>query len=75
MRSDAPASGKLVGNRYVRIVRPAASEFRRSRGHYVATERSLMPESRFGRRYQKIRRFLLASASGWKKRRTSESRS
>ena len=58
------ASGKLPGNRYVRIVRPAASEFRRSRGHYVATERSLMPESRFGRRYQKIRRFLLGKRLG-----------
>jgi amino acid transporter len=58
------ASGKLPGNRYVRIVRPAAGEFRRTRGHYVATERSLTPESRFGRRYQRIRRFLLGKPLG-----------
>lgn len=54
------ASGRLPGNRYVRIVRPAAGEFRRARpGHYVATERSLVPESRFGRRYQRVRQFFL----------------
>jgi len=58
------ATGRLPGNRYVRIVRPSASEFRRSRGHYVATERSLTPESRFGRRYQQIRRFLLGKRLG-----------
>jgi hypothetical protein len=58
------ASGKLPGNRYVRIVRPASREFRRTRGHYVATERSLLPESRFGRRYQQIRRFLLGKRLG-----------
>jgi amino acid transporter len=58
------AAGRLPGNRYVRIVRPAAGEFRRSRGHYVATERSLTPESRFGRRYQRIRRFLLGKRLG-----------
>ena len=53
------ATGRKPGDRYVRIVRPAAGEFRRSRGHYVATERSLVPESRFARRYQRIRRFFL----------------
>ena len=58
------ASGKLPGNRYVRIVRPAAGEFRRTRGNYVATDRSLTPESRFGRRYQRIRRFLLGKPLG-----------
>ena len=58
------ASGRLPGNRYVRIVRPAASEFRRSHGHYVATERSLLPESRFGRTYQRFRQFLLGKRLG-----------
>lgn len=58
------ATGRLPGNRYVRIVRPAAAEFRRSHGHYVATERSLMPESRLGRRYQQFRRFLLGKRLG-----------
>ncbi|HUG06778.1 MAG TPA: APC family permease [Candidatus Limnocylindria bacterium] len=58
------ASGRLPGNRYVRIIRPAAGDFRRSRGHYVATERSLVPESRFGRTYQRLRRFFLGKRLG-----------
>jgi amino acid transporter len=58
------ATGRLPGNRYVRIVRPAAREFRRSRGHYVATERSLIPQSRFARRYQRLRRFFLGKPLG-----------
>ena len=59
--------GKRLGDRVVRIVRPAASEFRRRGGHYVATPDALTARGRFGRVTQSIRRVLIG------KRLTSES--
>lgn len=52
-------AGRLPGDRYVRIVRPSAREFRRSGGHYVATEESLRARSRIGRAYERVRRLFL----------------
>jgi amino acid transporter len=49
-------SGRLPGNRYVRIHQQP--EFRRLRGHYVAGEESLRVESRWGRAYEAVRRVL-----------------
>jgi amino acid transporter len=49
-------SGKLPGNRYVRIHQQPA--FRRQHGHYVAGEESLRVESRVGRAYEAMRRVL-----------------
>jgi amino acid transporter len=65
-RKDAPPSleervtttGRRPGDRVVRIVRPAAGEFRRRGGHYVATSDALAPRDRLGRLYQGMRRFL-----------------
>ncbi len=51
-------AGKRPGDRVVRIVRPAAGEFRRRGGHYVATPDALVSRDRIGRIYQSIRRFL-----------------
>ncbi len=51
--------GTHLGDRYVRIVRPAAGEFRRHGGHYVATPRVLAPSSRAGRAYEAVRRVLI----------------
>jgi len=59
--------GKRPGDRVVRIVRPAAGEFRRRGGHYVATPDVLTARGRFGRVTQSIRRVLIG------KRLTSES--
>jgi amino acid transporter len=50
-------SGRLPGDRYVRIVRPA--EFRRSQaGIYVATSKASEPETALGRAYDRLRRVL-----------------
>lgn len=49
-------SGRLPGNRYVRIHRHA--DFRRRRGVYVAGEEMLLPRSGVGRVYEGIRRVL-----------------
>jgi amino acid transporter len=49
-------SGRLPGNRYVRIHQQP--EFRRRHGHYVAGEESLRVESRLGRAYEAMRRVL-----------------
>ena len=49
-------TGRLLGNRYVRIHRHA--DFRRHRGHYVAEEPALRPASAAGRAYEAVRRFL-----------------
>jgi len=49
-------SGRLVGNRYLRIHQQ--SEFRRRGDHYVAGEEALRDESRVGRAYQAVRRVL-----------------
>jgi amino acid transporter len=67
VRSDPPAlsleerrraAGKLPGDRYVRIVRPAAREFKRSGGHYVATEEALLPKGVLARRLARLNQFL-----------------
>ena len=51
------AAGRLPGDRYVRIVRPA--EFRRGRGGiYVATDKATEPETALGRLYDRARRIL-----------------
>lgn len=51
------ATGKLPGDRYVRIVRPP--EFRRGHGGiYVATDKATEPETALGRVYDRVRRIL-----------------
>ena len=66
--SDAPSleqrdtkPGSKIGDRRVRIVRPAAAEFRRRGGHYVATQRVDAPQSGLGRLYEGVRRVLFGS--------------
>jgi len=54
-------SGRRPGDRYIRIVRPAAGEFRRRGGHYVATPRVDAPKSRLGRMYEGARHILFGS--------------
>src|SRR4051812_13558770 len=54
-------AGKRPGDRVVRIVRPAAGEFRRRGGHYVATTDALEARDRFGRVYQSARRVLFGA--------------
>ncbi len=54
-------TGKRPGDRVVRIVRPAAGEFRRSGGHYVATTDALAARGQLGRWYQKARRILIGA--------------
>jgi amino acid transporter len=51
-------TGKRPGDRTVRIVRPAAGEFRRRGGHYVATPDALTARGGLGRMYQTFRRVL-----------------
>ncbi len=53
--------GRRPGDRYIRIVRPAAGEFRRRGGHYVATPRVDAPKGGLGRAYQAARRVLFGS--------------
>ena len=52
------ASGRLPGDRYVRIVRPAR-EFRRVGGHYVATDAAVRAHGTMGRAWEAVRRVLL----------------
>jgi amino acid transporter len=66
--SDAPsleerhkAAGSKIGDRRVRIVRPAAAEFRRRGGHYVATPRVDAAEGGLGRAYEAVRRVLFGA--------------
>jgi amino acid transporter len=66
--SDAPSleeratrAGSKIGDRRVRIVRPAASEFRRRGGHYVATPRVDAPKSGLGRALEAGRRVLFGA--------------
>jgi amino acid transporter len=61
LEERATKSGTKVGDRYVRIVRPAATDFRRQAGHYVATQRVLAPHSGLGRVYESVRRFLFGA--------------
>jgi len=66
--SDAPSleernthAGTKIGDRRVRIVRPAAGEFRRRGGHYVATPRADAAEGRIGRAFEAGRRILFGA--------------
>ena len=53
-------AGRLVGNRYLRIVRPTAREFKRGPGGiYVAGDQTVSPPRGAGRFYEKFRRVLL----------------
>ncbi len=53
-------AGRLPGNKYVRIVRPAARAFRRGPGGiYIATDESVSAPTGAGRLYEKVRRVLL----------------
>lgn len=54
-------SGRRPGDRYIRIVRPAAGEFRRRGGHYVATPRADAPQTGLGRAYEGARRILFGA--------------
>ena len=49
-------AGRLPGNRYVKLYRSAG--FRRRGDRYIADEELLEPESRAGRAYEAVRRFL-----------------
>jgi hypothetical protein len=61
LEKRATSTGSKVGDRYVRIVRPAASDFRRHAGHYVATQRVFAPQTPLGRAYESVRRLLLGA--------------
>jgi amino acid transporter len=61
LEERATHAGSKIGDRRVRIVRPAASEFRRRGGHYVATTRVDAPQSGLGRAYQAARRVLFGA--------------
>ena len=49
-------TGRLPGNRYVKLHRPAG--FRRRGDRYIAGEEALEPENAAGRIYETVRRFL-----------------
>ncbi|MBI3521655.1 MAG: APC family permease [Chloroflexi bacterium] len=51
-------SGKLPGDRYVRIVRPAGGAFRRRGGVFVTTESAVTAEGPVGRALERVRRIL-----------------
>ncbi len=60
LRELRPARGGRPGDRYVRVVEPFASDFRRrAPGHLVASERVLTPESGLGRLADVLRRVLI----------------
>jgi amino acid transporter len=61
LEERATHAGSKIGDRRVRIVRPAANEFRRRGGHYVATPRVDAPQSGFGRAYETVRRVLFGA--------------
>jgi amino acid transporter len=53
-------TGQKPGERWVRIDRPHAREFRRSpQGHIVATERVLQPRGRMGRLWAGLKRLVI----------------
>jgi amino acid transporter len=54
-------SGRRPGDRYVRIVRPAAGQFHRRHGHWVATPRVDTPKTGLGRIYDGARRILFGA--------------
>ncbi len=51
--------GARPGDRYVRIVRPYAEDFRRDAGFYVATEQTLRARGPIGKGWERIRRVLI----------------
>ncbi len=53
--------GTRPGDRVVRVVRPAAGEFRRRGGHYVATSNADSARDRRGRLYENVRRILIGA--------------
>jgi len=53
--------GKRIGDRAVRIIRPAGGDFRRRGGHYVATPEALEARGRLGRWFQAARRILFGA--------------
>ena len=66
--ADAPSleerathAGAKIGDRRVRIVRPAVGEFRRRGGHYVATPRVDAAHGGLGRAYEGARRILFGA--------------
>ena len=61
LEERATQAGSKIGDRRVRIVRPAASDFRRRGGHYVATPRADAPKSGLGRFYEGARRILFGA--------------
>lgn len=61
LEERATHAGSKIGDRRVRIVRPAAAEFRRRGGHYVATPRVDAPKSGLGRASERVRRVLFGS--------------
>jgi len=61
LEERATRSGSKIGDRRVRIIRPAAGEFRRRGGHYVATPRVDAAQSRLGRAYEGARRILFGA--------------
>ena len=53
-------TGRLVGNRYVKIVRPSAREFRRGPGGiWIATDKTVSAPRGAGKLYEQVRRVLL----------------
>jgi amino acid transporter len=61
LEERATQAGSKIGDRRVRIVRPAAGEFRRRGGHYVATTRVDAPQGGLARAYQAGRRVLFGA--------------
>src|SRR5881628_1050374 len=61
LEERATHSGSKIGDRRVRIIRPAASEFRRRGGHYVATPRVDAAQGRLGRVYRRARHILFGA--------------
>ena len=60
LREFRPVRGGRPGDRYVKVVEPFATEFRRrAPGHLVASERVLRPSGGFGRLADLLRRALI----------------
>jgi amino acid transporter len=55
-------TGQKPGERYVRIVRPHAHQFRRApQGHIVATERVLEPRGAVGKLWTRVKRLVIGA--------------
>src|SRR5438876_11264517 len=61
LEESATHSGSKIGDRRVRIIRPAAGEFRRRGSHYVATPRVDAAQGRLGRVYARARHILFGA--------------